>query len=292
MRDPFGFDNSYGDDGGGFNLGDWYMGGMGGFSGFVDTYLMGGSRPRGHGWLRRLVLPGGHTNPHARQGRDLTGSDLRDADLRGIDVVGAWLNGVDLTGADFSGADARGAHFEGSCLRSVSFEGADLRYAHLQDADLQDADLRGSRFNGYTQWPELFDAEAAGALRIPDVPCVEIKHRNTGAVLHAVDSDVLIGADMRGLDLRGAQLSGQRLRGANLENANLEGASFVMADLGSANLRGARLANAMLCGNLRGADLRGADLTGADLDRANYDDSTRWPEGFDPAAHGARYNPL
>jgi RHS repeat-associated protein len=43
MRDPFGFDNSHGDDAGGFNFGDWYMGGMGGFSEFVDTWLMGGS---------------------------------------------------------------------------------------------------------------------------------------------------------------------------------------------------------------------------------------------------------
>jgi hypothetical protein len=36
-----------------------------------------------------------------------------------------------------------------------------------------------------------------------------------------------------------------------------------------------------------GADLTGADLTGADLTGAHYDNSTRWPAGFDPQHHGA-----
>ncbi|MCC2668927.1 MAG: hypothetical protein K0Q72_1398 [Armatimonadetes bacterium] len=50
------------------------------------------------------------------------------------------------------------------------------------------------------------------------------------------------------------------------------------ADLTSANLRGA---------NLCLATLSMARLNAVDLHGARYDASTRWPDGFDPAAHGA-----
>ena len=38
---------------------------------------------------------------------------------------------------------------------------------------------------------------------------------------------------------------------------------------------------------LDGADLTGADLTAARLTEAVYDNTTKWPDGFDPAAAGA-----
>jgi hypothetical protein len=37
---------------------------------------------------------------------------------------------------------------------------------------------------------------------------------------------------------------------------------------------------------LCGADIRAVDLVEANLQGALADDSTKWPEGFDPAAHG------
>ena len=37
--------------------------------------------------------------------------------------------------------------------------------------------------------------------------------------------------------------------------------------------------------NLDGADLRGANLDGANLYGATHTRGTRWPTGFDPAAH-------
>ena len=75
---------------------------------------------------------------------------------------------------------------------------------------------------------------------------MQIRHKNTGAVIREVEGDTLRGADLREADLSGADLSWADLRGANLS----------WADLSGADLRGA---------NLRGADLRGADLRGADL---------------------------
>jgi hypothetical protein len=68
---------------------------------------------------------------------------------------------------------------------------------------------------------------------------IEIKHKDTGAVLHTVEADTLSGADLSGADLRWADLIG-----ANLSWANLHGADLRRADL-------------------RGADLSGADLSGA-----------------------------
>ncbi|HEV3365798.1 MAG TPA: pentapeptide repeat-containing protein, partial [Acidimicrobiia bacterium] len=53
------------------------------------------------------------------------------------------------------------------------------------------------------------------------------------------------------------------------------------------NLTGADLKGADLTGaDLKGADLTGADLNDAILDGARADEQTKWPEGFDPEAHG------
>ena len=117
----------------------------------------------------------------------------------------------------------------------------------------------------------------------------EIKHRFTGTVLFALETDsmrlcveaaVKSGADLRGAYLRGAYLSdadlrGANLRGAYLSDAYLRGADLYGAYLGGADLRGANLRGAYLGGaylrdaDLYGADLGGAYLYGADLYGAN-----------------------
>lgn len=82
---------------------------------------------------------------------------------------------------------------------------------------------------------------------------------------------------------------------ARMERADLTSADLTWAPLTRGHLRGAVLRNAILleadlrsC-DLRDADLRGADLTGAILDDAEmsgvrWDETTRWPEGFEPPA--------
>jgi hypothetical protein len=82
------------------------------------------------------------------------------------------------------------------------------------------------------------------------------------------------GADLSDVDLREAVLMEADLRGAILTATNLRG-----ADLTGADLSGARLWE---------CDLRRAKLIGTRLEGAVYDCLTRWPEGFDPQAHGAR----
>ena len=104
-------------------------------------------------------------------------------------------------------------------------------------------------------------------------------------------------SDLSNADLSKADLSGVDLHASNLRKAKLFGANLERADLHRSNLRSADLSRAVLrAANLRGSNLVGASLFGADLRRANLrrasfrsaeaDQETRWPDGFDPGAHG------
>ena len=104
-------------------------------------------------------------------------------------------------------------------------------------------------------------------------------------------------------DLHAAQLCYARLEGANLAQVNLAGADLRQANLTRACLQRAGLQSAdlrrtLLAGSdLRDADMRGARLQGADfscaqlynadLREALYDNTTVWPDGFDPRESGA-----
>lgn len=128
-----------------------------------------------------------------------------------------------------------------------------------------------------------------------------------GDILARLEMTTLVGADFSGGTFREADFSGHNLSGANFHAANLELAKFVNCQLGGADLShadlrhacfddadltGANLSHAVLTpaelnrANLCGTDLTRADLHGAHLKWAKYDRATRWPEGFDPEAHG------
>lgn len=102
-------------------------------------------------------------------------------------------------------------------------------------------------------------------------------------LLHAT----LSNARMIGADLSRARLIGTNLSGADLSKADLIGANLCRANLSGANLSEARL----IFSYLMGADLSGANLNKADLKEAKYDQSTKWPDGFDPIAAGAVLKP-
>ena len=101
---------------------------------------------------------------------------------------------------------------------------------------------------------------------------IEIKHEETGAVLHTVDADNLRGADLRGADLSMADLCWADLRGADLSRADLSGANLRGADLRWADLSGADLSMA----DLRAANLRGADLLRSAENTAHADSCWSW----------------
>jgi hypothetical protein len=129
---------------------------------------------------------------------------------------------------------------------------------------------------------------------------IEVRHRDTGEVVHSLPASTLAGSDLSRLDLRGANLRGASLKGARLEGADLRTARLEYADLEGCDLRRARMAGASLrCAFLRGANLAGADLqrqnrddthdallSGADLAGAFHDGQTRWPRNFEPGERG------
>jgi hypothetical protein len=75
------------------------------------------------------------------------------------------------------------------------------------------------------------------------------------------------------------------LEHVDLREADLEELDLTRAVLRHSTLAGARLARATLVeADLRGTDLSGVDLTGADLRGVVADETTTWPDGFNPAA--------
>ena len=133
------------------------------------------------------------------------------------------------------------------------------------------------------------------------------------------------GADLEGANLeavwnghgvwpvsnRGAFLREADLRGANLSWANLSGANFAEANLSGANLTSVRLPfdgsgasdqyllthdcdDEFIITNLSGAVFKQPrewrnwleDSPGANLTGVTADETTVWPEGFDPKAFG------
>ena len=132
----------------------------------------------------------------------------------------------------------------------------------------------------------LFEVEGVNFL-----DCCDLKRADfSGQELEGVcisDSD-LREADFTGADMYWASAFRANLGGAILQNAQLNGANLEEASFRGADLRGAYISFDNLGGpaTLEGADLTDALLDGADLKGCEYSDSTRFPDGFDPAAHG------
>jgi DNA-binding CsgD family transcriptional regulator len=110
--------------------------------------------------------------------------------------------------------------------------------------------------------------------KLPPSRNLEIKNRNTGAVIHkgaaATVSELVVNAIREGIDLSEAALAGidlarAELSGARLARADLTGAYLVGADLTGANLAESSLKSS----NLFGAILHKTNLAGADLSDSN-----------------------
>ncbi|PTN11436.1 pentapeptide repeat-containing protein [Nitrosomonas aestuarii] len=131
----------------------------------------------------------------------------------------------------------------------------------------------------------------------------------TAAALKAgmVDAKELNGLSMPGEDLTGATFGYKQMRGCDFSNGTLIKARFQGCDMRATIFSNSNLENSVfLESDLRGVDFSGANLKGADfhkarlegailtnavLDdadiRATFDNSTIWPDAFDPAKNGA-----
>jgi uncharacterized protein YjbI with pentapeptide repeats len=95
----------------------------------------------------------------------MDGSDLRRANLTKVDIQSGSYDGVRLDNAVLVDAAISRVDFKES-----SFKGADLSGARLENVDLSRANLQSAKvvntcFDSRTQWPDGFDAVAAGAKR-------------------------------------------------------------------------------------------------------------------------------
>jgi uncharacterized protein YjbI with pentapeptide repeats len=143
----------------------------------------------------------------------------------------------------------RGGDLRGMDLRKLNLEGA-----NLTRSDLRGTDLRGTQLNGAPLQGALIDARTQ----------LDPKWRRVWELATFGGK----GRDLREVDLYGANLDGADLRGASLRGKDLTGCALNRADL-------------------RGADLQDAILDCVPLEHVRYDQTTRWPSGFDPVKVGA-----
>jgi uncharacterized protein YjbI with pentapeptide repeats len=159
------------------------------------------------------------------------------------------IGAASLGFAELSGAKLTGAHMRGAHLRSADLSKADLTAADIREANLGSVDLS----NGVLNSARLSNTDL-----------------NNARLDRASGSNAM---------LDGANLYGGSLRYARFRSANFKGASLRASDLTQADLAGA---------DLTGADLTDASLVGTTLKGARYDDTTRFPSGFDRASAGLR----
>src|ERR1035441_597145 len=123
--------------------------------------------------------------------KKMTGLIMKDSDLRGMELCFRDLNGADFSGSTISGgalqrSKLQGANFEKAVLSDCRFPDSDLRAANLREANLKNlyapqarfegADLTGAvlgkpdlqraTFDDNTKWPQGFDPEKHGAVKI------------------------------------------------------------------------------------------------------------------------------
>jgi uncharacterized protein YjbI with pentapeptide repeats len=93
----------------------------------------------------------------------------------------------------------------------------------------------------------------------------------------------LTGADLTGAHLREAELTDSFLINTTLTSADLRGVDLTHSSLRFSRVAGASFKGATLDGaDLRNVDFREAHLEGTSVKDACHDESTLWPEEFDP----------
>ncbi len=183
---------------------------------------------------------------------------LYEAGLVTQEAAVIFLSDADFRGANLNGAFLVEAHLAGTHLEHAHLEHTHLEWAHLGEADLTEARMkRVFLISAHLTRANLSQADLQEA--------------------H------MVNAKLAGANLSEANLTRAHLEWAFMVTANLMGASLVGAQLVGSELRGANLAYT----NLSGANLQDTSLTWSRLRDATYDETTLWPEGFDPISAGA-----
>lgn len=158
----------------------------------------------------------------------------------------------------------------------ITSQGLDLENAFLPRADLVEANLaKASLIKANMTEANMTEANLAKA-DLTEVNLTEADLKQ-GVLTEAI----LIKATLIKADMKVADLKRANLLEADLTEADLTRAALIDTQLEKACLAGADLTEA----NLTGADLTGAILDAVIFKETIYSASTKFPAGFDPAAH-------
>ncbi|MDO8443723.1 MAG: pentapeptide repeat-containing protein, partial [Candidatus Azambacteria bacterium] len=118
--------------------------------------------------LNGLEMPNADLRNSSFVYRELRGANFKNTDLTATSLQGCDLRAADMSGAILDHTTLYLADLRGANLSNVKMNSCDLRQARLEGADLRGAQIADCRvlatFDESTQWPDGFDALAAGAV--------------------------------------------------------------------------------------------------------------------------------
>ncbi|WP_203337464.1 pentapeptide repeat-containing protein [Nocardioides limicola] len=197
-----------------------------------------------------------------RMGSLPRGAILDSADLRHSVLENVKLRDVDLTRAKLSFGHLKSVTAERCSFDGLDLEGCDVVESTFVDLSTDSAPIQASSAKfGSTQFQRLDFSEAG----LKDASFND----------SYFDSVQLDRADLRGVSVSGGEWKNMRIDGADMRGAVLQDVRF--RDV-----------------SLYRCDLRECDLSGVkglkedNLERIMCDDSTRWPDGFEPPRHSFR----
>eukprot|EP00978_Attheya_sp_CCMP212_P032756 scaffold129345_cov65-Attheya_sp.AAC.1 len=226
----------------------------------------------------------GFGGSHA-QNADFTRANLRDASVNHVRFDNAILRETDLSGANFD---------------STRFTGADLTSATYSAETV----FARASFDPTTKFPDgntwletnFFTTDIKGMKLIlddQDVSGMDLSSRFSSFSSCSFSRMTAHGASFQGCDLSQSsmwQLQAEAIDFSNavLTDIHMDYSNFRRANFGNAVLTGTGLKHC----NMEDCNLVGADLSQADFDESTnmlgctYDDTTLFPEAFDPLTHG------
>lgn len=245
----------------------------------------------------------------------LTGANVSMAKIISLsDMPNKHSNGepdyseVDLSNRDFSNAVFYGTDFKNAKLVDTSFKNARvywyIREASFQGADLSGADLTDTylsfvKYDCNTQFPKDFNPVESHMIPIWDSCEGERPDINFSGVTFPDDKEFghvkpyFVMRDFSKVDFSKSNFVSMVCESCNLNQAVFDNLKIHFTRLIGATFKGASFANTDLLGSVfYQADIRGADFTTAILSNAKfkaavYDNTTKWPVGFDPVQAGA-----
>jgi uncharacterized protein YjbI with pentapeptide repeats len=248
--------------------------------------------------IQKVLVLDGHS-PTLLKGANLSGLDLRAVNFREVDLSGANLSKANLSGANLIDSNLYMVNFRETILKNASFDKSNLRKsffwkARLDGACLQEANIENARMDKVSLRGAFLNRAKLTGVQFSDKVTHEILVSKLESILFqetgimklikfrflAIKTNFMMRRK-KGADLRGANFHDAVMREVDLECCNLREAGLMGADLTQANLNYAMLNRASLVGS----DLRDASLEKTVLKSALFDESTFFPEDFDPKKH-------